>query len=277
MTVLNNYYGDVPSGWSPQGGQTKSAYVGPDFSPSESSSGSAVGLSAGFCAASIGCETIGSIVSSCTSIWTRIADLSVSPARKAGLYALKPSGGLVSNEGIIPVSKRMDTAGPMGKTTWDVAALLDQMVNTRHESYATVVDNAFASHSRPLRIGIPRKGFFAAENRKKGPDYAPELKAQAEAIFDSVVTALQALIIQDPADIPDENQAWRDTEHEPYKEAPWVFHQTTRMLQTEFYEGINEHLATRVGGAVHSLADLVKWNEEHPVRFSDLACVQWLI
>lgn len=243
-----------------------SAFVSPDFSPGGSSTGSAVGLSAGFCAAAIGCETCGSIVS-----WLRgiqrcsAADVQVSPARYAGLYAFKPSGGLVSNAGIIPISQRVDTAGPMGKSTWDVAALLDQMVAGSSESYITVVEQAIAKAGSPLRFGVPRKGFSASDTFEADPKYTPENRAQADSIFASVVAALQGLIVKDPADIPDPDPKWRDADDEPYKDSPWVLEQTRRMLRTEFYEGINGHLASRVGGTVRSLADLVKWNDEHPV------------
>lgn len=190
----------------------------------------------------------------------------MSPARRNGLYAFKPSGGLVSNAGIIPVSVRVDTAGPMGKSTWDVAALLDQMRTSELESCVTVVEHAHLTVDRPPRMGVPRQGFSAAGLEDPDYNYSPEQKAQNESIFASVVTALQAMVVKDPADLPDDNQLWRDSEDEPYQESLWALGPTRRLLRTEFFEGINAHLESRVGGEIKSLADLVKWNDEHPVR-----------
>ncbi|GAW23606.1 hypothetical protein ANO14919_131800 [Xylariales sp. No.14919] len=109
------------SGWSAVGGQTMSAYVeksmvDPDdgkdghSNPSGSSSGSAVGVSAGYAPISIGAETDGSLIC---------------PAGRAALYTIKPSIGLVSQDGIIPISSLFDSAGPMTKTVYDLAAVLD--------------------------------------------------------------------------------------------------------------------------------------------------------
>lgn len=103
----------VENGWSAIGGQCQSAYVEGGFSaggdPSGSSSGSAVGVSAGFAPASLGSETDGSIVS---------------PAARAAAYGIKPSIGLVSRSGVIPIAASQDTVGPIAKSTYDAALLL---------------------------------------------------------------------------------------------------------------------------------------------------------
>lgn len=96
------------SGWSSRGGQTKNACV-LDRSPSGSSSGSAVAVAANLCAVSIGTETDGSIVS---------------PSSFNGIVGIKPTVGLWSRSGIIPISKTQDTAGPMARSVADAAALL---------------------------------------------------------------------------------------------------------------------------------------------------------
>ncbi|HXY96441.1 MAG TPA: amidase family protein, partial [Steroidobacteraceae bacterium] len=93
------------SGWSGLGGQTRNAYA-PDRNPSGSSSGSAVAAAASFCAAAIGSETNGSILS---------------PSSLNGLVGLKPTAGLVSGKGVVPISPRQDTAGPMCRTAADAA------------------------------------------------------------------------------------------------------------------------------------------------------------
>jgi amidase len=113
---FGNFKGDIPWGWSSLGGQTQSAY-GPGGFPGElcpggSSSGSAVGVSAGFAAASIGVEIDGSIID---------------PSSRAALFGIKASVGLVSREGIVPTSKTADSLGPMAKSAYDVALLLGAM------------------------------------------------------------------------------------------------------------------------------------------------------
>src|SRR5207248_7848840 len=96
------------SGWSGRGGLTKNPYV-LDRNPSGSSSGSAAAVSANLCAVAIGTETDGSIVS---------------PATQCGIVGLKPTVGLWSRSGIIPISSTQDTAGPLARTVRDAAILL---------------------------------------------------------------------------------------------------------------------------------------------------------
>src|SRR5580700_7011800 len=95
------------SGWSGLGGQTRNAYAR-DRNPSGSSAGSAVAAAASFCAAAIGTETNGSILS---------------PSSLNGLVGLKPTVGLVSGKGVVPISPRQDTAGPMCRTVADAAVM----------------------------------------------------------------------------------------------------------------------------------------------------------
>ncbi|RHZ70336.1 hypothetical protein CDV55_108201 [Aspergillus turcosus] len=111
---------DLPSGWSAVGGQTQSPYVRGGVQkgdskdghsmPSGSSSGTAAAVAAGYAPLSIGTETNGSLV------W---------PASRCALYSLKPTIGLVSQRGIVPVSHTCDTAGPMAKTPYDLAVVTD--------------------------------------------------------------------------------------------------------------------------------------------------------
>ena len=99
---------DSTSGWSGRGGLTRNPYA-LDRNPSGSSSGSAAAVAASLCAAAVGTETDGSIVS---------------PSSVNGIVGLKPTVGLVSRSGIIPISHTQDTAGPMGRTVRDAAILL---------------------------------------------------------------------------------------------------------------------------------------------------------
>ena len=96
------------SGWSGRGGQTLNPFA-LDRTPSGSSSGSAVAVAAGLCAAAIGSETDGSIVS---------------PASINGIVGFKPTVGLVSRSGIVPISHSQDTAGPLARSVYDAAMLL---------------------------------------------------------------------------------------------------------------------------------------------------------
>ncbi len=122
-----NFRGDRSiSGWSGRGGQTRNPYV-ITHSPSGSSSGSAVAVSANMCAAAVGTETNGSIVS---------------PSSYCGVVGLKPTVGLVSRSGIIPIAATFDTAGPMTRTVADTAAMLSVMAGPDEGDPATQVAEA---------------------------------------------------------------------------------------------------------------------------------------
>ena len=100
------------SGWSGRGGQCRNPYA-LDRNPSGSSSGSGVAVSASLCAVAVGTETDGSVVA---------------PASACGIVGIKPTVGLVSRAGIIPIAHSQDTAGPMARTVADAVALLDVMI-----------------------------------------------------------------------------------------------------------------------------------------------------
>jgi len=110
------------SGWSSRGGQTKNPYI-LDRSPCGSSSGSAVAVSANLCVVAIGTETDGSIAC---------------PASMNGLVGIKPTIGLVSRSGIIPISATQDTAGPLARTVTDAAILLNAMTGSDPRDETTV-------------------------------------------------------------------------------------------------------------------------------------------
>jgi amidase len=116
------------SGWSTVGGQTTNPYA-LDRNPSGSSSGSAVGVSAGFAPLAVGTETDGSIVS---------------PSSACGIVGIKPTMGLVSRAGIVPISLAQDTAGPMATSVADAAVLLSAMA---------VADPGDSADDHPHRSG----------------------------------------------------------------------------------------------------------------------------
>jgi amidase len=122
------------SGWSARGGQTRNPYV-LQRNPSGSSSGSGVAVAASLCAAAIGTETDGSIVS---------------PACSNGVVGLKPTLGLVSRSGIIPLSHTQDTAGPMTRTVRDAALMLDAIAAADPSDPATLVRHQSTPYAAAL-------------------------------------------------------------------------------------------------------------------------------
>jgi amidase len=220
------------SGWSGRGGQCRNPYA-LDRTPSGSSSGSGAATAANFCAVSVGTETDGSIVS---------------PSAANSLVGLKPTVGLVSRSGIIPISHTQDTAGPMTRTVADAAVLLGVLagIDSSDAVTATSKGHAQADYTRFLdpnglkgaRIGVPRERFFG---------YHPATDALVERALE--LMKAQGAIIVDPAPI-----ATAAKMDEPEME----------VLLFEFKAGVEAYLAglgdkTRL----KTLADLIRFNEEH--------------
>jgi amidase len=192
---------DNSSAWSARGGQCQAAYVVGGFDaggdPSGSSSGSAVAVSAGFAAAALGTDTEASIVS---------------PSNRAALYGLRPSTGITSRTGVIPISSSQDTTGPIAKSVWDIAALFEIMAVHDEEDEYSVAANPFrhknytqfldANGFQGLRIGIPREPFW----NQTYQGYRSAIDAGLEATFDKM-RALGATII-DPVVFPNA-QEWK--------------------------------------------------------------------
>ncbi len=173
------------SGWSGRGGQCRNPFV-LDRNPCGSSSGSAAAVSANFGALAVGTETDGSIVC---------------PASANGVVGIKPTVGLVSRTGIIPISHTQDTAGPLCRTVGDAAALLTAMAGVDPRDPAT---RAAAGRIQPdyakflkkdglrgARIGVARAKFFG---------YSEPTDKLAEAALD--VLEREGAVLVDPADIP---------------------------------------------------------------------------
>ncbi|HFE65886.1 MAG TPA: amidase, partial [Chloroflexi bacterium] len=141
------------SGWSSLGGQVRHPYA-LDRNPCGSSSGSAVAVAANLCAAAIGTETDGSIIC---------------PSSISGIVGIKPTVGLVSRSGIVPISHSQDTAGPMGRTVADAAALLGALtgLDPRDPATASSVGQFHTDYTQFLqadglkgaRIGVARNYF----------------------------------------------------------------------------------------------------------------------
>jgi amidase len=172
------------SGWSGRGGQCRNPYAA-NRTPSGSSSGSAVAVSANLCAIAVGTETDGSIVS---------------PASINGIVGLKPTVGLISRRGIAPISHSQDTAGPLTRSVRDAAVMLGILSGLDRDdpASAAVGDRFQTDYARYVdpkglngaRLGIARK-FFA--------DNAP-----LNAFLDACIGTLKGAgaVIVDPADLP---------------------------------------------------------------------------
>lgn len=219
------------SGWSSRGGQVRNAYF-TDRTPGGSSSGSGVAAARGFCAAAIGTETDGSIVS---------------PATMNSLVGIKPTVGFVGRSGIIPISHSQDTAGPMARSVADAAALLSVIAGpdpadvttaeAREQDFTRYLDPAALNGKR---IGIARNhaGFHEA----------------VDAVFETALSALReagAVLVEDLA-LPTRDET-----------RP---HELIVML-TEFKHGLNAYLSALGPEApVRSLADVIAFNERNAAR-----------
>jgi amidase len=223
------------SGWSARGAQTRNPYA-LDRNPSGSSSGSGAAVAASFAAAGIGTETDGSIVS---------------PSSLASLVGIKPTLGLVSRTGIIPIAHSQDTAGPMARTVTDAALLLGVMAGTDPRDPAT--KDADRKGQRDYTRYLDRDGLRGARigvvrNRLFG--YSPSADRLAEAAIDDMKR--QGAVIVDPANIPTLGK-FDDSEFD--------------VLLYEFKTDLNAYLASRAasspGLAVRSLKDVIAFNNAH--------------
>ncbi len=220
------------SGWSGRGGQTKNPYV-LDRNPCGSSSGSGAAAAANLCAAAIGTETDGSVVC---------------PSSANSLVGIKPTVGLVSRSGIIPIAHSQDTAGPMARTVKDAAILLGALTGIDANDGATKAQKSFSDYTQFLdkgglkgvRLGIVRKSFsFNDGVDKLMNNHISELKK------------LGAVVI-DPADIPTSGK-FDDSELE--------------VLLYELKADLNKYLKGLGSSApVHSLKEVIEFNEKNRDR-----------
>ena len=221
------------SGWSGRGGQTRNPYV-LDRNPCGSSSGSGAAIAANFASVAVGTETDGSIVC---------------PANNCGLVGIKPTVGLVSRGGIIPISASQDTAGPMARSVSDAAILLTALQGPDERDAATRAPSArrqdFATalvpgQLRGARVGVARN-FFG-------------FNAAVDAVLDEALLALKSegAVLVDPANMSTAGQ-YDDDEFE--------------VLLYEFKDGLNSYLAgLGASSAVRNLADLITFNERQKER-----------
>jgi amidase len=220
------------SGWSGRGGQAKNPYV-LDRNPCGSSSGSGGAVSANLCAAAIGSETDGSVVC---------------PSAANGIVGIKPTLGLVSRTGIIPIAHSQDTAGPMARTVRDVAIILNALSGIDTRDATTMVNRSRgqldytrfldANGLRGARIGVARTKFFGYSD-------------VTDKLVNDAIDAMKAqgAVIVDPANIETAGK-FDDSELD--------------VLLYEFKADLNTYLAGLGPKApVRTLQDVIDFNEHH--------------
>ncbi|HZO73923.1 MAG TPA: amidase [Ktedonobacteraceae bacterium] len=221
------------SGWSGRGGQTRNPYI-LDRSPCGSSSGSAVAVSANLAAASLGTETDGSILC---------------PSSINGVVGIKPTVGLTSRAGVIPIAHSQDTVGPFGRTVADAAAVLGALTGVDaldaatlasegkfHTDYTQFLD---ADGLRGARIGVAREVYFGYSSK-------------TDAIINAAIEKMKELGAEviDPANVPTAKQM-SDSEAE------------LTVLLFEFKADLNQYLAELVSSPVRTLEEVIAFNRAH--------------
>jgi amidase len=224
-----NFRGFAPfNGWSGRGGFTRNPYL-LDFDPCGSSSGSAVAPAANLCAASVGTETDGSIVC---------------PSGNNLVVGLKPSMGLLSQDGIIPIGHSQDTAGPMTRTVTDAAIMLSVMQTPFGAAAGQPLPQDYTVF---LQRGALKGARIGVDERYFTPDYGgePDLIAVAQQGM-AAMTALGATLV--PTDSGD-----------PFE----YFDAEFAVLLNEFKAQIAGYLETLGHTQLRTLSDLISFNQRH--------------
>jgi amidase len=230
------YFKSAPgsSGWSARNGQSRNPYA-LDRTPCGSSSGSAIAVAANLVTVSIGTETDGSIVC---------------PSGVNGVVGIKPTVGLTSRAGVIPISATQDTVGPFGRTVADAATVLGALVGVDPRDAATQAGagKAQTDYTRALardglsgaRIGVPREGYFG-------------YSAKADAVVNEALAVMKGLgaEVVDPIKIPNFDRASLTASE-------------LIVLLYEFKAGVNAYLADLAPGAkVKTLEDVIAFNKRN--------------
>ncbi|GER85910.1 amidase [Dictyobacter vulcani] len=221
------------SGWSGRGGQTRNPYV-LDRTACGSSSGSAVAVAANLVAVSLGSETDGSILC---------------PASICDVVGIKPTVGLTSRAGVIPISHSQDSVGPFARTVTDAAIVLGAITGVDTRDIATIESEgkAYTDYTqfldstslRGARIGVARKVYFG---------YSPKTDQLIEAALKQLTEAGAILI--DPADIPTAKQMETSSAE-------------NTVLVSELKIDLNAYLAELLSSPVHTLAEVIAFNKAH--------------
>jgi amidase len=217
------------SGWSGRGGLTRNPYA-LDRNACGSSSGSGAAVAAGFTLIAVGSETDGSIVC---------------PSATNGVVGIKPTLGLVSRAGIIPISHSQDTAGPIAGNVADAALLLTVLAGSDPKDPATVeADQHATDYRRFLDAGALKGKRIGVVRKLAGFD------PNVDALMDQAIAVLKAqgAVIVDPVDVPHMNDYGDDEQN---------------VLLYEFKHDLDSYLAGRTGLSVHSLAGVIAFDKQH--------------
>ncbi|UII57816.1 amidase [Cytobacillus spongiae] len=233
MTEWANFMAEgMPSGYSSRGGQVLNPYGPGIFDVGGSSSGSGAAIAANFAAVSVGTETSGSILS---------------PASQNSLVGIKPTVGLISRKGIIPIAHSQDTAGPMARTVKDAALLLNVLVGKDENDPATLTNTKLCHTDfttfldidglKGARIGIAREGFFNF------------LTEEQLSVINAAIDELKSL----GAEVIEHVEILSSKEKWSYD-----------VLTYEFKTGLNAYLKSlSTDIKVRSLAELIEFNKTH--------------
>ncbi len=217
------------SGWSSRGGQTKNPCV-LDRNPCGSSSGSGAAVAANLCAVAVGTETDGSVIA---------------PSSFCGIVGIKPTVGLVSRSGIIPISKTQDTAGPMARTVRDAAILLGAM---------TGVDPADAVTGESAGKAVNDYTQFLSATGLQGKHIGVEKSFLTghEGVVGLYKQAIEVL----------KKQGATVVEVDLLQRLRAIGSAEFTVLQYEFKDGVNRYLST-ANAPVKSLADVITYNKKN--------------
>lgn len=210
-------------GFSGLGGQTRNPH-GEELFVCGSSSGSAAGVAAGFAPLALGTETVGSIIC---------------PASVNGVVGLRPTFGLVSTQGVIPLSARLDKVGPMGRTVQDVAILLNAIQEPTDDGVVDYLSGLEREALVGKRLGYP-------SHRRNG---SPTMEHPLFQVIAHRLTSAGATLV--PVEIESDSQEW--------------FEELFALILGDLKAEIADYLSTRSGIAPQNMADVVAFNEQHPI------------
>jgi amidase len=231
MTEWANFIStNMPNGYSSRGGQVLNPY-GKTFNTGGSSSGSGVAVAADLCVVAVGTETSGSILS---------------PANNNSVVGIKPTVGLISRRGIIPIAASQDTAGPMARNITDAAILLGAMTGFDARDPATKGAKSVKDYTvflekdglKGMRLGVPRDYYW----QHVKDDQKPILERALQALQDG------GAVLVDPAEI-ESAQAVADLSY--------------TVLLYEFKRDLNKYLRSLESGFPRSLLELIRHNENN--------------
>ncbi|HKK12287.1 MAG TPA: amidase [Flavobacteriaceae bacterium] len=217
------------SGWSSRGGQTKCPYI-LDHNPCGSSSGSGSAVASNLCTAAIGTETDGSVTC---------------PSSVNGIVGLKPTVGLVSRTGIIPISETQDTAGPMARTVTDVSILLGAM--TGIDDTDPVTNESKGKSLADYTKFLDAKGL---KGKRIGIDKNPQGKNQYML---ALIKDAREVLKQQGAEI---------IEIEYFDKISAFGNDELELLKFEFKDGVNKYLST-ANSKVKTLSEVISFNKEN--------------